>query len=296
MTLKLCNDQLNFLVGGTAGNAQMIVAAAKTAYAQGARLVLTPELSICGYPAEDLLLRPAFIAACDDAVKTVARELAGLKGLHVVVGHPMGGDVRTKTVAVQRRFNSASIVSEGRVLETYSKRELPNYQVFDERRYFTPGQGTCEFQVEGVSVGLVICEDAWFDEPGLLAKESGAEVLLVPNASPFHVGKTHERIERMAERARALDLPVVYAHHVGGQDEIVFDGASFAVAADGTLASRAPSFQEDLYMLQLERVQDRIVISGPMAHERSHEAELWDALVLGVRDYVNKNGFPGRGL
>jgi NAD+ synthase (glutamine-hydrolysing) len=293
MSLKLCIAQLNFLVGDAAGNAQKIIAASRTAYAQGARLVLTPELSICGYPAEDLLLRPAFIAACDDAVKTVARELAGLKGLHVVVGHPTGGDIRTKSVSVQRRFNAASVVSEGRVIETYAKRELPNYQVFDEYRYFTKGQGSCVFQVDGVSVGLVICEDAWFDEPGLLAKEAGAEVLVVPNASPFHVGKTGERIARMAERAKALDMPVVWAHHVGGQDEIVFDGASFAVAADGTLASRAPSFQEDLYILQLERVQGRIVVTGPMAHERSPEAELWDALVLGVRDYVNKNGFPG---
>ena len=169
MTLKLCIAQLNFLVGDTAGNAQKIIAAARNAYTQGARVVLTPELSICGYPAEDLLLRQSFMAACDDAVKTVARELAGLKGQHVVVGHPMGGDVRTRSVDVQRRYNSASIVSDGRILETYSKRELPNYQVFDERRYFTPGQGTCVFQVDGVSVGLVICEDAWFEEPGLLA-------------------------------------------------------------------------------------------------------------------------------
>ena len=293
MTLKICIAQLDFLVGDTAGNAQKIIAAARTAYAQGARVVLTPELSICGYPAEDLLLRPAFVAACDDAVKTVARELAGLKGLFVVVGHPMGGDIRTKSVAVQRRFNSASVVSDGRVFETYSKRELPNYQVFDERRYFVPGQGTCVFQVEGVSLGLVICEDAWFDEPGLLAKEAGAEILLVPNASPFHVGKTGERIARMAERARALDMPVVYAHHIGAQDEIVFDGASFGVAADGTLVTRAPSFQEDLYMITAERVQGRIVIAGPMAHDRGPDAELWDALVLGVRDYVTKNGFPG---
>ncbi|MEJ6023018.1 NAD+ synthase [Ramlibacter sp. PS4R-6] len=293
MTLKICIAQLNFLVGDTAGNAQKIIAAAKSAYAQGARLVLTPELSICGYPAEDLLLRPAFMSACDDAVKAVARELAGLKGLHVVVGHPMGGDVRTKSVAVQRRFNAASIVSDGRVLETYSKRELPNYQVFDERRYFTPGQGTCVFPVEGVSVGLVICEDAWFEEPGLLAKEAGAEILVVPNASPFHVGKTGERVARMSERAKALDIPVLYAHMVGGQDEIVFDGASFSVAADGTLATRAPSFQEDLHLVSAERVNGRVVVSGPSAHDRGAEAELWDALVLGVRDYVTKNGFPG---
>jgi NAD+ synthase (glutamine-hydrolysing) len=293
MALKICIAQLNFVVGDTAGNAQKVIAAAHTAYAQGARLVLTPELSICGYAAEDLFLRPAFIAACDDAVKAVARELAGLKGLFVVVGHPMGGDIRSKSVAVQRRFNAASVLSEGRVLETYAKRELPNYQVFDERRYFTPGQGTCVFQVDGVSVGLLICEDAWFDEPGLLAKESGAELLAVINASPFHLGKGGERVARMAERARALDLPVIYAHLVGGQDEVVFDGASFAVDAHGSLAGRAPGFQEDLFMLQAELAQGRVVLAANIVHERSPEADLWDALVLGVRDYIGKNGFPG---
>ncbi|MDB5873819.1 MAG: nadE [Ramlibacter sp.] len=293
MALKLCIAQLNFVVADTAGNAQRIIAAARAAYAQGARLVLTPELSICGYAAEDLFLRPAFIAACDDAVKTVARELAGLKGLHVVVGHPMGGDIRSKSVAVQRRFNAASVISEGRVLETYAKRELPNYQVFDERRYFTPGQGICVFQVEGVSVGLLICEDAWFDEPGLLAKEAGAEMLAVINASPFHVGKGGERLARMAERARALDLPVVYAHLVGGQDEVVFDGASFAVNAAGELCGRAPGFQEDLFCVEVNRVNDRVKLSAQMTHERTPEADLWDALVLGVRDYIGKNGFPG---
>jgi NAD+ synthase (glutamine-hydrolysing) len=293
MALKICIAQLNFVVGDTAGNAQKIIAAAHSAYAQGARLVLTPELSICGYAAEDLFLRPAFIAACDDAVKAVARELAGLKGLFLVVGHPMGGDIRSKSVAVQRRFNAASVLSEGRVLETYAKRELPNYQVFDERRYFTPGQGTCVFQVDGVSVGLLICEDAWFDEPGLLAKESGAELLAVINASPFHLGKGGERVARMAERACALDLPVIYAHLVGGQDEVVFDGASFAVDAQGSLAGRAPGFQEDLFMLQAERARGRVVLAANIVHERSPEADLWDALVLGVRDYIGKNGFPG---
>src|SRR6187549_4071956 len=199
MALQLCIAQLNFVVGAMPGNAQKIAPAARAAYAQGARLVLTPELSICGYAAEDLFLRPAFIASCDDAVKTVARELAGLKGMHVVVGHPTGGDIRSKSVAVQRRFNAASVVSEGKILETYAKRELPNYQVFDERRYFTPGQGVCVFQVEGVNVGLLICEDAWFDEPALLAKEAGAEMIAVINASPFHAGKGGERFARMAD-------------------------------------------------------------------------------------------------
>ena len=293
MALKLCIAQLNFVVGDTAGNAQKIIAAARTAYAQGARLLLTPELSICGYAAEDLFLRPAFIAACDDAVKTVARELAGLKGLHVVVGHPTGGDIRSKSVAVQRRFNAASVLSEGRVLETYAKRELPNYQVFDERRYFTPGQGTCVFQVDGVNVGLLICEDAWFEEPALLAKESGAELLAVINASPFHVGKGGERVARMAERARAVNLPLVYAHLVGGQDEVVFDGASFALDAAGTLVGRAPGFQEDLFAVRVAQEEGGLKLTASITNERSPEADLWDALVMGVRDYITKNGFPG---
>jgi NAD+ synthase (glutamine-hydrolysing) len=293
MALRICIAQLNFLVGDTTGNGQKIIAAARAAYAQGARLVLTPELSICGYPAEDLLLRPAFIAACDDAVKMVARELAGLNGLHVVVGHPTGGDIRSKSVAVQRRFNAASVLSEGRVLETYAKRELPNYQVFDERRYFTPGQGTCVFQVDGVNVGLLICEDAWFDEPALLAKESGAELLAVINASPFHVGKGGERMARMAERAKAVGLPLLYAHLVGGQDEVVFDGASFVLDADGTVKGRAPGFQEELFIVQAENEGGHVRVSGPLFHERTAEADLWDALVLGVRDYIGKNGFPG---
>jgi NAD+ synthase (glutamine-hydrolysing) len=293
MALQICIAQLNYVVGDMAGNARRIIEAARRAYEDGARLVLTPELSICGYAAEDLFLRPAFIAACDDAVKTVARELAGLKGLHVVVGHPVGGDLRSKSVQVQRRLNAASVVSEGKVLETYAKRELPNYQVFDERRYFTPGRGTCVFQVEGLNVGLLICEDAWFEEPALLAQESGAQLLVVINASPFHLGKGGERVARMADRARAVNLPLVYAHMVGGQDEVVFDGGSFAVAADGTLAGRAAAFREELFAVQVEGTAAPLVLNAPMAPAREPEADLWDALVMGVRDYVAKNGFPG---
>ncbi|WP_332815568.1 NAD+ synthase [Ramlibacter sp.] len=293
MALRICNAQLNFVVGDMPGNARRIVEAARRAYQDGARLVLTPELSICGYAAEDLFLRPAFIAACDDAVKTVARELAGLKGLHLVVGHPVGGDVRSRSVQVQRRLNAASVISEGKVLETYAKRELPNYQVFDERRYFTPGRGSCVFQVGDLNVGLLICEDAWFEEPALLAAESGAQLLAVINASPFHMGKGGERIARMAERARAVGLPIVYTHLVGGQDEVVFDGGSFAVAADGTLAGRAPAFREDLFTVDVDGTPAALVLNAPMASAREPEADLWDALVLGVHDYIRKNGFPG---
>ena len=301
MSLKICVAQLNYCVGDMPGNAQKIIAAARTAYLDGARLVLTPEMAICGYAAEDLFLRPSFIQACDDAVNLVARELAGLKGLTVVVGTPTHGDsgkgLRTKSVEVQQRHNAARVLREGRVIETYAKRELPNYQVFDERRYFTPGQGTCVFQAgegaDAISVGLLICEDAWFEEPARLTRQAGAELLVVINASPFHVGKGGEREVMMRERCLATGLPLVYAHLVGGQDEIVFEGHSFALQADGTLSGRAESFKENLFVTQAERVQGAIQLIATAVPLRSNEADLWDALVLGVRDYLGKNGFPG---
>ncbi|HQC84706.1 MAG TPA: NAD+ synthase [Rhodoferax sp.] len=297
MTLKLCVAQLNFIVGDLDGNVKKIVDAATQAYAEGARLLLTPELSICGYAAEDLFLRPAFIAACDDAVKAVARQTAGLKGMTIVVGHPTGGDSRTRSVAVQSRFNAASVLREGQVVATYAKRELPNYQVFDERRYFTPGQGVCVFEAGEaenlVRVGLLICEDAWFEEPARLAKEAGAQMLAVINASPFHVGKGYEREEMMAQRVRATGLPMVYAHLVGGQDEVVFEGHSFALNVDGSVAGRAPSFRENLFPALVNIAQGAIKIEASIEPVRTAEADLWDALVLGVRDYIGKNGFPG---
>ena len=297
MTLKLCVAQLNLVVGDLAGNSKKIIEAAQSAYAQGARLVLTPELSICGYAAEDLFLRPAFITACDDAVKTVARELAGLKNLMVVVGHPSGGDSRTRSVAIQSRHNAASVLCEGAVVATYVKRELPNYQVFDERRYFTPGQGVCVFEAgeagSRVKVGLLICEDAWFEEPARLTRAAGAELLVVINASPFHIGKGNEREQMMRARVQDCSLPLVYAHLVGGQDEVVFEGHSFALNADGSVAGRAPSFVESSLMVQVNRVPEGLALAGEVAPQRSLDADLWDALVLGVRDYIGKNGFPG---
>ena len=308
MPLKICVAQLNYCVGDMPGNAQKIIDAARTAYQGGSRLVLTPELAICGYAAEDLFLRASFIQACDDAVNLVARELAGLKGLTVVVGTPahdhikLGdedkGALRTKSIAVQRLHNAAKVLREGRVIETYAKRELPNYQVFDERRYFTPGQGTCVFQAESedgqfISIGLLICEDAWFEEPARLAKAAGAELLVVINASPFHVGKGGEREQMMRSRALVTGLPLIYAHLVGGQDEIVFEGHSFALQANGELAGRADSFKENLFQVQANRSPLAIELVASIAPERDSDADLWDALVLGVRDYLGKNGFPG---
>jgi NAD+ synthase (glutamine-hydrolysing) len=301
MTLKICVAQLNYCVGDMQGNAQKIIAAARSAYADGARLLLTPELAICGYAAEDLFLRRSFVLACDDAVNLVARELAGLKGLTVVVGTPSHSDsgkgLRTKSVAVQQRHNAAKVLREGRLLHTYAKRELPNYQVFDDRRYFEPGQGVCVFPAgegdDAVQVGLLICEDAWFEEPARLAKEAGAQMLAVINASPFHVGKGGEREAMMRDRVLATGLPMVYAHLVGGQDEIVFEGHSFALQSDGALAGRAESFKEKLFFVQALAGPSALVLSADIAPQRSAEADLWDALVLGVRDYIGKNGFPG---
>jgi NAD+ synthase (glutamine-hydrolysing) len=297
MTLKLCVAQLNFFVGDLQGNVRKIVDAAQQAYANGARLLLTPELSLCGYAAEDLFLRPAFIQACDDALLDLASQLAGLKGLAVVVGHPTGGATRTRSVSTPTRLNAASVLRDGQVVARYAKRELPNYQVFDERRYFSPGDGVCVFDAgEGddlVRVGLLICEDAWFDAPARLTQEAGAEVLAVINASPFHIGKGYEREAVMAQRVQATGLPLVYAHLVGGQDEVVFEGHSFALNADASLAGRAESFKEALFELQVQRSSAGLWLSGPVAAVRSPQADLWDALVLGVRDYIGKNGFPG---
>ncbi len=287
MTLSICTAQLNFVVGDMPGNAQKIIAAAREAYAAGARLLLTPELAICGYAAEDLYLRPAFLAACDDAVKAVARETAGLEGMVIVLGHP------------QRRaegalcHNAASVLRHGVVEQTYAKQELPNYQVFDERRYFTPGHTPCVFTVDGMRVGLLICEDAWFEGPARRAADAGAELLAVINASPFHIGKSVQREQTMRARALETGLPLVYAHLVGGQDEVVFEGRSFALQADGSVAGRAPGFREKLVHVQVQRSQGALKIEADVTPVPEAEADLWDALVLGVRDYIGKNGFPG---
>ena len=303
MSLQICVAQLNYCVGDMPGNARLIIAAARQAYAQGCRLVLTPELAICGYAAEDLYLRPAFIQACDEAVDLVARELADLEGLYVVVGAPAesSGGLRTRSVSKPQLFNSAHVLSQGRRLYSYAKRELPNYQVFDERRYFTPGQEPCVFTVgegaDALRVGLLICEDAWFEEPAQLSKAAGAQLLAVINASPFHAGKAHEREQAMAVRATSCGLPLVFAHLVGGQDEVVFEGASFAMQASGQLAARAASFKTEVFAVTVDRdpmgPAGALQLSGPVAALRGIEADLWDALVLGVRDYLGKNGFPG---
>ena len=293
MTLELSVAQLNFTVGDMAGNARKIIDAARTAYARGVRLLLTPELSICGYAAEDLFLRASFISACDQAMDVVRHALADLKGMHVVVGHPSGHDERTRSVAVSLRFNMASVLCEGKVVASYAKRELPNYQVFDERRYFKPGSVPCVFEVQGIKVGLLICEDAWFEQPAQETKAAGAQVLAVINASPFHMGKAQEREDKMRERCLATNLPLVYAHLVGGQDEVVFEGRSFALQASGDMAGRAKGFAEDELQITLQSEGAQLLLQSSIAPLPTALAEVWDALVLGVRDYLGKNRFPG---
>jgi NAD+ synthase (glutamine-hydrolysing) len=295
--LEVALLQFNPIVGDLGGNARAIIEASRQAYANGARLVVTPEMALCGYPPEDLLLRPAFMTACDAAVQQIAQALADLPDLHLVLGHPLAGpgdDVRTRSWSVPRRLNAASLIQGGKLVASYAKRELPNYQVFDERRYFVSGReaglGPVVVDVQGWRVGLLVCEDAWFDEPSQSAVEQGAQALVVLNASPFHAGKRAEREARMGERARSLGLPLVYAHMVGGQDEVVFDGASFAVDAQGQVAARAPSFAVATLPV---RLMPQGQAQGSIAPELSPEAEIWAALVCGVRDYLGKNGFPG---
>ena len=291
MTLSICTAQLNFVVGDLPGNTQKIITAAHEAHAAGAQLLLTPELALCGYAAEDLLLRPAFLAACDDAVKAVAAACAGLKGLVVVLGHPQRGEVLADGALAC--FNAASVLRHGVIEQTYAKQALPNYGVFDEQRHFTPGQSPCVFEVAGVRVGVLICEDAWLPAPAQATAQAGAELLAVINASPFHAGKSAERERAMRARVQETGLALVYAHMVGGQDELVFDGGSFALQADGTLAGRAPGFVSKLVLSHIQRALAALKIEADIAPEATPEAELWDALVLAVRDYVGKNGFPG---
>ncbi|GKS86193.1 NAD+ synthase [Acidovorax sp. SUPP1855] len=281
--------QLNFVVGDLPGNARKIIACAQQAHAAGARLLLTPELSLCGYAAEDLYLRPAFLSGCEDALATVARETARFEGLAIVVGHPQRAEADGEGLC----YNAASVLRNGVVEQTYLKQELPNYDVFDERRYFLPGDGTCLFDVEGVRVGLLICEDAWFEGPARRAAQAGAQLLVTINASPFHLGKSAEREQIMRERVTETGLPLVYAHLVGGQDEVLFEGRSFALQSNGFVAARAPGFEEACFPVLVDVAQGAIELKAEVAPLPALESDLWSALVMGVRDYVGKNGFPG---
>lgn len=281
MTVKVAIAQINSIVGDLAGNSAKIIDFSRRAATQGADIVLTPELSLVGYPPEDLLLRDAFYAKTAAAFEGLAAELADLKGLHLVVGHPIQCE--------GQRFNAASVLLEGKVLGTYCKYDLPNTSVFDERRYFTSADAPLVFEVKGVRFGVNICEDTWFAYAPAQARAAGAQVLLVPNGSPYHMNKQHVRYQVMRDNVISQGMSLVYANLSGGQDELIFDGNSFAMDAEGIVCAQLAHCAEDL---QLVEFKQGVLQRGPMAAELSVEAQVYQALVLGVRDYIAKNGFP----
>jgi len=271
--------QLDQVLGDLPGNARRILDAAAAAARGGAALVVTPELSLCGYPPEDLVLRPAFLDACASELAALA---AAVRGPALTVGFPERSD--------GRRHNALALVRDGRVECVYRKHILPNYTVFDEQRYFTPGDTPCVVSIDGVRCGLIVCEDVWFSGPAAQAKAAGAELLVVPNGSPYHTRQQAARLDVVAARARENAIPIVYVNRVGGQDELVFDGASMVVAADGTVAQQVPAWHETVALAAFDGARPRAV-RGSL--DPRLESLVWHALVMGVRDYVGKNGFPG---
>ncbi|TJY63022.1 NAD+ synthase [Sinimarinibacterium sp. CAU 1509] len=281
--LKLALAQINLWVGDIEGNVQKIVDAA--AYARdvlGARLLACPELSLIGYPPDDLLLRSAMPRVIADGVK---RLLAEVQGITLVVGLPEYSSDDTGDAI----YNAAYVIRDGKVIARARKQLLPNYGVFDERRHFRPGKGTLVFDQDGVRIGLCICEDIWGAEPARAARKAGAELLLNINASPYDLHKTRDRRRVFDLRVAETGLPIVYVNCVGGQDDVVFDGDSTAIDGDGRIAFTAPLFEEGIFPLEFADGR----LSGALREDDSSEAVVYQALVRSVRDYVNRNGFPG---
>jgi NAD+ synthase (glutamine-hydrolysing) len=282
--LRLAMAQCNLLVGDVPGNAQRVIDTAERARDElGADLIVFPELTLTAYPPEDLLLRPVVQDLVDEALIRIRTKV---QGIHLLVGHP--------EQTAEGRFNSASVIIDGEIIACCRKHYLPNYSVFDEKRYFLAGSGFCVADVCGVRVGVTICEDIWMPEPARSAAQSGAALLVNINASPFHRGKGGEREAVVANRVSETGCPAVYLNLVGGQDELVFDGASFVLDESAGLAVRAPACEEGLYPVDFAMVDrhlsprpGRLTVAAP------EEELIYQALVLGVRDYVRKNGFRG---
>ena len=280
---KIALAQINPLLGDLAGNAQLIHKAALEAFSQGAKLVVTPELSLTGYPPEDLLLRPAFIQAAEQQLEILMKELAQHADLTVIVGHP-----KQTSRGLQ---NYASVLRNGKVIAGYAKQELPNHEVFDEVRYFVSGNQPCVFECEGIQYGLILCEDAWHPGPAKQAHAAGAKILLVANASPYHLKKEALRIDVLRSHIDQTKMPLVYVNAVGGQDELVFDGGSFALNKSSEVVMSMPQFETGLGIVDVSPTGE--LKKGLISPPQSVEAQAYQALVLGVRDYVTKNRFPG---
>ncbi|SFO28957.1 NAD+ synthase [Cohaesibacter marisflavi] len=276
--------QLNPHLGDIAGNAEMARAAHKVAAEQGADCLVLSELFISGYPPEDLVLKPAFQDACREQVEKLA-ELTEGDAPAILIGSPW--------VDGERLYNAVCLLDNGEVQAVRYKADLPNYGVFDEKRVFAAGPMPGPINLRGVAVGVPICEDIWDIEVCECLAETGAELLVVPNGSPFNLDKWEVRQQVAIQRVIETELPLVYLNQVGGQDELVFDGASFALNGDRSLAMQMVGFAEDQQVLVAERIDGKWMLSGPIEPVMDRDASAWSACMLGLRDYVNKNRFPG---
>lgn len=284
-TLKIAIAQLNTQVGAIDQNLAAIRAARASAAAMGADLVVTPELSISGYPPEDLVLKPAFVAACEEAAEALALDTAD-GGPGIIIGTPWRDG---KTL-----HNAAFVLDGGKIIARRKKHELPNYGVFDEKRVFVPGPAPGPVVFRGFRLGLMICEDWWFPDVSETLAESGAECLLSINGSPFEDRKQSQRITLAVQRVVETGLPYMFAALTGGQDEIVFDGASFILNADRSLAVQMPHFEEAITLTTWTRTDHGLVCQPQaLSPEPDRLALIYNAMMMGLRDYVNKNGFPG---
>jgi len=280
-TVRIALAQANFLVGDIDGNTDKVIdLAAKARDELSARVIVFPELTLTGYPPEDLLLRRGLYEQVDEGL---ARILKTVTGIDLIVGYP----VRQQG----RHYNAAGLIREGKIESVYFKQALPNYAVFDEKRYFSEGSEACIVELGGIRFALTVCEDVWENEPIDKAVAAGAQVILNLNASPYHLHKYRLRQQQVAEQVARHKIPIVYVNLVGGQDELVFDGNSFVIDAAGSVTMRLPAFTESLAVCEIN--ESAAILESDVAPELSDEESVYEALVLGVRDYVIKNRFPG---
>jgi NAD+ synthase (glutamine-hydrolysing) len=282
--IHLAIAQINCTVGDIAGNSDKIVAAVSHAKAQGASLLITPELALTGYPPEDLLLREDFNQASETALLELAKNT---QGITLLVGHPR--------VFEGACYNAASVLQNGKIIATYHKQALPNHTVFDELRYFKSGTEPLVFEHQGMKCGVLICADIWEANPAKLAKQAGAEILLTLNASPYHMEKQDSRHEVARKRVLETGLALVYTNLVGGQDELVFDGASFVLDRSGAVVQQLPAFEESLSLVKIDSSASNMANpnQAQVTPALSVEASVYKALTLGLKDYVIKNKFKG---
>jgi len=279
MSLTVSIAQINPTVGGFKQNTQLIISAIKKAREEKADAILFPELVLTGYPPEDLLFRPAFLRKVEDELEVIAQTA---KNITVIIGAPM--------MCKGKLFNIACVLREGKITHQYAKQNLPNYRVFDEKRYFRSGNKNGIIKIAEHKVGLLICEDIWMEEAAEQAKKAGAEALFVLNASPFRANKTSERLAMLKARSSDNNYPIVYVNLVGAQDELVFDGESLVFDKTGQLLFQAPTFESGVFTVDVPLIKSATPITP---REQNRLENIYNALVLGVRDYVNKNGFPG---